>query len=350
MEFFGLTKIPVYALDLSDQSFKFLRLIGSGREVVVGSFGEGAIDKGVLESGEIKDKNRLSVILKDIFSKNQIKFVALSLPEEKGFLREIRISGVSEGELFSALEFQIEEHIPLKAKDIYFDHVVIGKGADYFDLVVNAFPKDIVDSYLDTISSSGALPVLVESELESAARAVVPKGFAKSVMVVDWGKTRASFSIFEKEVLKFASTVLVGGERLDYSISKNLGIGKNEALKIKFEMDISDSKSPGGVLNAVISVVSELALEIRKILDYWGERGETKNNIEQIFLSGGDSNLFGLPEYLERELGIPVSLANPWINVNFPPKYLPEIKFKDSLRFSSAIGLGLKAMNKEKVI
>ena len=71
---------------------------------------------------------------------------------------------------------------------------------------------------------------------------------------------------------------------------------------------------------------------------------------DQIFLSGGDSNLFGLPEYLQKELDIPVSLANPWVNAKFPSKYLPSIKFKDSLRFSSVIGLSLKVMESEKIL
>lgn len=350
MNFFGFGRIPIYALDISDQSFKFLRLSDSTGGITVHNFGEGTIDKGVLESGEIKDKNRLSEILKEVFQKNRIRFVALSLPEERGFLREIRISGVSENELSSALEFQIEEHVPLPAKDIFFDYTVADKGTDYFDLVVIAFPKNIVELYLETINFSGALPVVVESELESTVRSIMPKNFLKTAMVVDWGKTRASFSIFENGVLRFASTALVGGNMLENSISKNLGVGKSEALKIKFKTDIADSNNSPEVLNSLLPIVSGFTEEIKKILDYWHGRSEAKTHIEQIFLSGGDSNLFGLSEYLESELGVSVNLANPWININFPLKYLPPIKFKDSLRFSSVIGLGLKALKEEKVL
>ena len=349
MSFSSFNRIPIYALDISDQSFKFLRLLDSKGGIVVENFGEGTISKGIVENGEIKDKKKLSEILKEVFYKNNIKFVALSLPEEKGFLREIKISGVSEGELPSALEFQIEEYIPLSVTDMFFDYTVAERGHDYFNLIVNAFPRSVVESYLDVVNLSGAFPVAIESELESVARSVMSKDFLKTIMVVDWGKTRVSFSIFTNGILRFASTALVGGELLETAISKNLRVSKNEALKIKFKADIMDPKIFPEVFNVLLPILSELSGEIKKIFDYWLNRSVAKTGIEHIFLSGGDSNLFGLSEYLQREFKIPVSLVNPWVNIKFPSKYLPPIKYKDSLRFSSVIGLSLKILKEEKI-
>lgn len=349
MSLFDFGRIPIYAFDLSDHSFKFLRLANFTGGIVVKDFGEGSVDKGIIENGEIKDKNRLTDILKDVFIENNIKFVAFSLQEEKGFLREIKISGVHENELSSALEFQIEEHIPLPAKEIFFDYTVAEKGSDYFNLVINAFPKNIIESYLDVINSSGALPVILESELQSIARSIMPDSFLDTVMVIDWGKTRASFSVFEKGILRFASTAAVGGELLETVISKNINVSKSEAIKIKFKTDIADKNSTE-IFNVVLPVISMLKEEIEKILDYWRNESKSKTKIEKIFLSGGDSNLFGLCEYLSGAIGISVILANPWINIKFPSKYLPPIKYKDSLRFSSAIGLSLKALKEEKIL
>ena len=53
MDFLGLTRIPIYSLDLSDRSFKFLRLVDSPKGVTVANFGEGSIDKGVLANREL---------------------------------------------------------------------------------------------------------------------------------------------------------------------------------------------------------------------------------------------------------------------------------------------------------
>ncbi|MEK7559969.1 MAG: type IV pilus assembly protein PilM [Patescibacteria group bacterium] len=350
MEFFDFNRIPIYALDISDQSFKFLRLSNSKGGIVVKNFGEGGIHKGIVENGEIKDKNGLSEILKETFEENNIKFVALSLPEEKGFLREIKISGVNEEELLNALEFQIEEYIPLPAADTFFDYTVTERGNNFFSLVVNAFPKSIVELYMEVVNASGALPVIVESELDSTARSIMPKDFLKITMVVDWGKTRATFSIFENKILRFTSTASVGGELLEIAISKNLNVSKSEAIKAKLKADLNDLQSSPEIFNVILPVISELIEEIKKILEYWHSRSENKTKIEYIFISGGDANLFGLSEYLSKKLEIPVSLANPWVNIEFPAKYLPPIKYKDSLRFASAIGLSLRAFKEEIIV
>lgn len=350
MGFFDFTKIPIYALDISDESFKFLRFADKKNGTVVRDFGEGDIPSGIIESGEIKDIQKFGAILKKTFSQKNIKFVAFSLPEERGFLRTMRISGMSREDAEKSLEFQIEEQIPLPASEVFFEHKILGGEGGHFDAVINAFPKAIVESYISAIELAGAFPIYAESELEAAARAVLSKDVYGSSMIVDWGRTRASFSLFENNMLKFTSTIFLGGRLLDDAIARELKISKNEAQKIKFETNIHQSQKSTDVFGVIFPVISSLKDETEKILDYWKSHSEKQSAVERIFLSGGDSNLLGLPEYLTEELRIETFLANPWTNVKFPHKYLPSMKMKDSLRFVSAIGLALSARNQENII
>src|SRR3989344_2389615 len=341
MGFFDFTRIPIYALDISDESFKFLRLVEGKEGTTVGCFGEGLIEKGAVESGEIKDSIKLIDSLKETFAKENIKFVAFSLPEEKGFLRTVKVVGMNKEEAEKSLEFQIEEHVPLPASEVVFEHKIFGLGGGNFEAIINAFPRTIVESYTKTIESAGAMPVYAESEQEAAAFSILPKDIYKSSMIIDWGRTRASFSLFENNVLKFTSTIFLGGGLLDDAISRELKINKKEAQKIKFETNIFQKSGQTDVSGAIFPIISSLKDETEKILDYWKSHSESRSSVERIFLSGGDANLFGLPEYLTDELRIETTLANPWINTSFPHNYLPPIKMKDSLTFASAIGLGL---------
>ena len=70
--------------------------------------------------------------------------------------------------------------------------------------------------------------------------------------------------------------------------------------------------------------------------------------IKKILLCGRGSNLKGLPEFIFSELRIPTELANPWINI-LPEKTIriPKIPFKDSLGYTTALGLALRGMRKE---
>lgn len=350
MGFFDFTKIPIYALDISDESFKFLRFADKESGTIVRDFGEGDIPRGVIESGEIKDVQKLGEIFKKTFSQKNIKYVAFSLPEEKGFLRTVSLSGMNKEEIEKSLEFQIEEQIPLPASEVFFEHRILGGEGDHFDATINAFPKSVVESYIEAIESAGAAPVYAESELEASARAVLPKDGYKSSMVLDWGRTRASFSLFENNMLKFTSTIFLGGRLLDDAISREFKVSKKESQKIKFETNIHQNQKSTDVFGAIFPVISSLKDETEKILDYWKSHSENQSAVERIFLSGGDSNLLGLPEYFTEELRIETSLANPWINVRFPHKYLPPLKMKDSLRFVSAIGLALSAKSQENIL
>ena len=57
-------KMPIYALELSDESFKYLRMRQQKGGLVVEDFGEGAIAPGVIDRGEIKKPDILKSLLK----------------------------------------------------------------------------------------------------------------------------------------------------------------------------------------------------------------------------------------------------------------------------------------------
>jgi len=104
------------------------------------------------------------------------------------------------------------------------------------------------------------------------------------------------------------------------------------------------------VFQAIVPVVTAIREEAEKYINFWQTHSENKEAPKKLFLSGGDANLPGLPQYLEQELGLPVVMANPWVNVKFPKYYLPNLEFKDAVRFSISIGMALAAMDKEKTI
>ncbi len=343
-------RLPIYAFELSDKSYKYLRLKETRGGIVLDDFGEGEIAAGVIEHGEIKKKDILTALLKELFSKKNMRFAAISLPEEKGFLENIQLTGIAENEMRQTLELQLEEHVPLPPSEVIFDYTVARNEKNHSDVVLNAFPRSLVGDYLEVFSSAGALPTFMESELTAAVRSIVPLDFASPAMIIDWGKTRTSFFIVENRVLRFASTIPIGGEALDQAIAKNLNVSIEEAQKLKAEKGFLQDQDSLEVFQAIVPVVTAIREEAEKYINFWQTHSENKEAPKKLFLSGGDANLLGLPQYLEQELGLPVVMANPWANVKFPKHYLPGLELKDAVRFSISIGLALAAMDKEKTI
>lgn len=345
-------KFPVYAFDLSDLSYKYLRLTETKKGILVDDFGEGDIPPGIIEHGEIKKQDVLQAFLKDLLSKKNIRFVALSLPEEKGFVRNIKLVGLKdEKEIGGALRLQIEEHVPLPPDEVVFDFSVASKEKDYYDVVLSAFPKQFIDFYADTFFEVGAIPVVMESEMSASLKAIIKKDFLGTAMLIDWGKTRTSFAIVENGALRFASSISIGGQDINETLKKNLGIDFAKAEELKKKYGLTNSGSEGGaVFQALVPMVTAIGEEAEKYVSFWQTHSEKKKSVSQIFLSGGDANLKGLKEYLELELGVPVQMANPWVNVHFPKYYLPELGRSDSIRYSAAVGLALSALSKGKTL
>lgn len=339
--------LPIYALELSDKSYKYLKLGSTAQSTIVEDFGEGDIPTGVLERGEIKKPEILKALLSDLFAKKKILFVAIALPEEKGFLRNIKLDGVKKEEIESALRLQLEEQIPLPPSEIVFNYSVVKEEKDHFDIVLIAFPKILVNSYLEIFSKAGASPVWVDSELAASITAVIPRTFSGTAILMDWGKTRVSFAIAENGVLRFASTVPIGGDDMDAAISKELGVDIKIAEQFKKDVGFNENAKDQRVFQVLIPIVTAIREEAEKYITFWQTHSEEKKPPTKLLLSGGDAHLINLHSYLQKELGIEVAEADPWVNFKFPPKYVPEIDKNQAIRFSSSIGLGLAILKKE---
>ena len=97
--------------------------------------------------------------------------------------------------------------------------------------------------------------------------------------------------------------------------------------------------------------MTDLTEQIKKCLDfYWTHTSHEHllpdgKGVEKIFISGGGANLKGLADFLSSDLGIPVALGNPWINILPEPlKEVPELPFEESLKYTTALGLALRGI------
>jgi len=97
------------------------------------------------------------------------------------------------------------------------------------------------------------------------------------------------------------------------------------------------------VFAAISGVLIDLANELRRSIEYYSTRYGRMP--ERIFLCGGTAKMPHLDEFLARELGIPVEVADPVKNFNVKvpgvsDRYLKEI----SPMFSVAVGLAIRDM------
>lgn len=336
---------PSFGLDISDESLKFVELVPAKSGVRVGRYGERSIPSGIIESGKIKDPERLQEVLVKLRKEDGIRFVRVSLPEEQVYLFRLRLEKAGLENVREGIELSLEEHIPIPAQDAIFDYELLWENSESLEIQVAAIPQNIIENYLSVFRSSLISVQSFELEAHAISRAVIKKGDLETYMIVDFGQTRTGIFIISLGAVVFTSTLDIGGVSLNNMIQKSLNVSAEEAEKIKRQYGLERNAPNKEVFSVLLNSVSVLRDEIVKHFLYWhnhkDEEGKDHPPIKKIILCGGDSNLIGLSEYLSVSMKTRVEMANVWINIVDTRKYVPEVSLNQSLKFTAALGLAL---------
>ena len=334
------------AVNISDQSIKYGELINTSYGPRLGKYGKEKIPEGIVVNGKIEKEEEMIRLLKKIKDKENLRFIRVSLPEEQMYLFTVSVpktsAGTSNENLRDMILLQIEEYIPLKAPDAVFDYDVISEDNQNILIEVVAIANATIESYLSVFGRAGLVPLSFEIESQAIARAVIPSGETKPVMIVDFGDTRTGVSISRNGRVYLTTTLAIGGIDLTNMIAKSFSLSFEEAEKMKQDYGLNEGSKAQNIFTAILNGISVLRDELDKQATYW-ETHNTNNSkhekLNRIILCGGDANLAGLSDYLELSMKTKVENANVWVNILDTEDAIPEMSFEESLSYATVLGL-----------
>lgn len=332
-------------IDISDQSIKYVELIKKHDGFAIGVHGSFSIPPGVVLSGKIQDEKRLTTILSEFRERERASRVRVSLPEEQVYLFELRIPKADASTIASTIELSLEDHIPIKASEAVFDYELIKETPTHLDLQVAAIPSAIAESYVEVFHAAGLIPVSLELEAQAIARVVTPYSQTDTTLIIDFGETRTGISIAEAGLVRFTTTVEIGGYMITKGIEKGLNVSFEEAEKMKRTVGLSKKDKNQELFSILLQNIAVLRDEVNKHYLYWhshkDENGEEHSKISTVLLVGGNANMPGLDAYLSASLHVPIAVANPWVNIFDLNKDIPSIESDRALAYATALGLAL---------
>ncbi len=346
-----ILKKPLAGIDLSDQAIKFAELSrkGASRDLSLRVLGNRDLPEGVLLAGEIKDSQALALKLSEIKREFGFDEVAVSLPEEKAYFVKLRLPFMKKNQLRESIELQLEEHVPMSPKELYFDYEILKEPVndkDWYEVGVSSLPKVIAVAYLEVIRKSGLKAVAFEIEPQSIGRALIKKGDLRAYMILDLGKMRTGFTIISDGIVWFNATVPFGGDTITNAIVKGLNISYAEAEELKITIGFSPDPANKHIFNALVPPLASLKDELKRHLIFWQthkeEGGAERKKIEKILLTGGQAGMPGLKEHLATDLETEVCVANPWTNIFSFEKVIPDLVEEEALTYAIALGLALR--------
>lgn len=342
----------IFGMDLSDLSIKVMQLERDGKIDKVKGFACVEVPPGVFEDGKIINREKAVFFIKEVLKKTQpgkirTNKVFCSLPESKVFLRLITVPELKEEEVSEAIKWEMEANIPLPIDQVYYDWQIFEstiKGKQ--EVLTVASEKKVIDDLMDVFKEAGLDVYGLEVESTASARSLIEKKEKEASvnsLIVDLGSQRTSFIMVVNGITCFTSSIPFSSDGINDSITKVLGIDVREAEKVKLTQGIEVADVSNPIFKAVQYLLENLAGEIEKTLDFYGETFKEKQAIEKIILSGGGSNIKGLTTFLEKRLNKKVEMGNPWINIKID-KNGPIIDSVNSIRYSTVIGLALSGL------
>jgi type IV pilus assembly protein PilM len=338
-------------VDISDTSLKYIgfeRTHHHDAYLNLTTWGDIEVPEGVVERGNVHDIARLTEALKMVKKQSRAEYISVSLPEERAYLFETTVApGLSHTEMRAAIEFHLEENVPLSPRDAYFDYTVIGADDETGELriVVAAYAQATINSYYEACIGAELVPLSFEIEAQAIARASIPAVKKGAYMIVDFGKTRMGVGIVFNGVLMYTSTIDIAGSQLSDIMRSILGDRpESEYTMIKNTKGIVMTEDNKQIAQALLPVVDAIADELTVRMHYWHtrkiDRGERQ--ITEVLLCGGSANLRGLCERLQEKTQIPTRLANVWENAFPIESVIPPITRRYSYGYATAIGLALR--------
>ncbi|OGD34503.1 hypothetical protein A2988_03220 [Candidatus Azambacteria bacterium RIFCSPLOWO2_01_FULL_46_25] len=353
-----------FGLDISDESFKFVQLKPQRHGAVrLTAFGFGDLPKGAIIDGEIKDQEEVvqtlrAALQKPTQGKLSTNHVVCSLPEEHTFTRVVQLPNMGKAEIGEAIQWEIEQNIPMSIADVYYDWQVVDLGAqnvNHLDILISAAPQKLIDGYVSMLRACNMLVKSLEGESVAVSRALVKNLHTDGPsLIVDLGATRTSFIIFSGSALQFTSSIPLAGNKMIGALEAELKVDHQEAKRLFYDAGL-DQNQEGGKAYAVLEpIVKDLTEQIRNYIVFYEGHAMHEHVsdakrvvVGKISLCGGVSNLNGLAVYLAMALKIPVEIGNPWANIlKEPLREIPGLPFKKSLSYTTALGLGLSGIRK----
>jgi type IV pilus assembly protein PilM len=350
--FFSSQQNYPIGLDISDLSLKMVQLKKSGDKIKIQALSKIDLPKGLVDMGEIKNKTEMVKKIKEIISKPKFGSVNTTdvvacLPDTKTFIKLIEIEK-SLNNLSEIIPAEIERHVPMTSKEIFYDWQIIKETADKYMVLIGAAPQNIINDYIDLLNDSKLSISALEIESTAICRSLLleenPKNKnlpKKNYAIIDIGAMRSNLIIYAQNSIVASISIPISGEKITEKISKSLEIKYEQAEKAKIICGLDKSKAQGIICEILSDMLSELNNRIKDALEFYNNHYPNLGAVNEIILCGGGANIKNIDQCISQFHLINTSVGNTFINLSESAENL-------SQNFTETHNLNIKLINKEK--
>jgi type IV pilus assembly protein PilM len=334
---FGKSKV-VIGLDIGSYSVKAVALSPSGNRLTLQGYAQSRI--GSQEPVEVIRKvlDQLGVRPKRVVS---------SVSGRSVIVRQVETPRLPADELKAHIAYEADKYIPFGSEEVIIDCQTLPdreeSKATNMQVLLVAVRRGFVEDHITQLKAAGLTPEVIDVDVFALSNAYEllgpgpqPNPEKTATALIDIGASKSNIAIVQGTRLLFTREVYLAGNEITDAIVRTFNEPAEDVERIK--------SAPGEALEALIDAAmpafEDLANEIRLSFDY--VEGQFEVQVSDLVLTGGSSQLPGIPEILGNILGRPVHVLDPLAGLDLVPSRY-DMHGLDANGPSLTVALGLAA-------
>jgi type IV pilus assembly protein PilM len=299
-----------------------------------------------------KDIARAIIAVRD---EAQIKtFQAIfSIPDFSTFFTNFELPIMSGEELAQAVRYQARQLIPLPLGEVTLDWQIIDSNLPEEEktktkILLAAVPNEVINQYQEIARISELELVALEAEVFGLRRALIKEEEKDPIAIIDIGAQSTTCNIVDRRALKTSYSFDMSGNELTEVISKGLNLDYEQAENLKKKYGIrvlspKERRNGQEIRHILLPLIDLILREIEKIFNNFYQT--EKKEIKRIIIAGGSAFMPGLKEYFAEKFDKEVEIANPFLNIFYPPIIEKTLK-EMGPSFAIAVGMALRELER----
>ncbi|WP_440455222.1 pilus assembly protein PilM [Psychrobacter sp. ASPA161_9] len=255
---------------------------------------------------------------------------------------------LSDVEREAQIRLDADQYIPYPLEEVNLDFEVLGPSLvdeNLVQVLLAASRSENVDQRVDALTFGGLKTKIMDIESHAIERAFglmadnLPN-MPELVALVDIGHNQTTLYIAKNGEFVYSREQLFGGLQLTEAIQNRYGLSFEEATVNKRERALPDDYYPEILTPFIESTIQQIT---RSLQFYFSS--SQYNSIDHVVLAGGSSSIPGLSSMVQQKLGVPVTVANPFINMTIDPYIDNEQLETDVPSLLAACGLALRSFD-----
>ncbi|WP_413162094.1 type IV pilus biogenesis protein PilM [Capilliphycus salinus ALCB114379] len=350
-------KKPGIGIELASERIHIVELRKKGNDLKLVNIASTPVPEDVVQDGQIIDTPTMAELIQSTLADKNIKTkrVATAIPGREAVTRLISVPAeLNEEELKDYMNAEAGLYLPFSREEADVDYQKLGMfvdedGIEKMQVLLVATRKEVTNTYLETFEQAELKIDVIEVSSFALIRTLKNQlqqfSSSEAAIIADLEFDSTELAIVVDGVPQFNRTIPIGLFQVQTALNNAMNlppsrdVSELQAMTLPVTDTMGALSDPNPGTNAIIKILSELADELRRSIDFYINQSDGLE-IAQLLLTGPGAAIGQLDDFFMQRLAMPALQVDPveMLSLQIDQEIPPEQRAS----LGVALGLGMR--------